>query len=209
MVTRNRETGVHTAIAVPTLRRKYIMKKFTSTALALVLGTALHANATETPNFALEVIEDMEMAIAVDKKHDVTFSFGYDSLEEENCSNLVFAIYSWFPLSDVEEKTVYTEAGFKVGENEGRIENMKGALMHVEDKDLYLYQLYPYTEFVSELIDGETMMYIDQTYSEGTFTVIDLSDLPVTLARVMAGCLDRGGEFEDAAPVNNSPKTRI
>ena len=26
MVTRNRETGVHTAIAVPILRRKYVMK---------------------------------------------------------------------------------------------------------------------------------------------------------------------------------------
>ena len=185
------------------------MNKFTSTALALVLGTALHANATETPNFALEVIEDMEMAMAVDKEHDVTFSFGYDSLEEKNCSKLVFAIYSWFPLSDIEEKTVYMEAGFKVGGNKGRIENMEGRLIHVEEKDLYLYRLYPYTEFISELVDGETMMYIDSTYSEGTYTLIDLSDLQVTLAGVMAGCLDRGGEFQDAEPVNKSPKTRL
>jgi len=187
------------------------MNKFIAVAAsALILGTALHANATDAPpTFLLEEVLNMDMAVAWDKERDLTLALGYDDIEEKNCTKLVLSIYSWFPLTDKKEQNVRMEVGFKVDENEGRVQTIDGLFMHIEDKDLYLYQQWAYPDFISELIRGNILVYIDETFSDGLFTVIDLTDLDITLSKVMSGCLNRGGEFEQFTPANIPPKTRL
>mgnify|MGYP006085704947 CR=1 FL=1 len=189
------------------------MNMFKSTALALLLGTALHANATTPPKpvpFIVQTLDNQEWLIANDEDNVVSIVMGY--LEgEKNCTNLYLGVLSWFPSSDVETKNIEVDSLWIVDNNDVRPQLMLGQLVALESADLYTFGVLVYKELVNEMIDGKRLYYKDEMYPESSLTVIDLTNFQEMLAEVMGGCLNRGGEFKefDTEPVQKVfPKTR-
>ena len=190
------------------------MNKFIAVAsLALMLGTALHANATDTPptiQFKVETLEEVEWLVANDEKNVVSIVMGYLD-DEKNCTNLYLGVLSWFPSSDVENKNVEVNTVWIVDDNDVRPQLMLGQLVALESADLYTFGILVYKELVNEMIDGKHLYYKDVMYSETALTIIDLTNFQERLAEVMGACLDRGGEFKqfESEPVQKVfPKTR-
>ena len=191
------------------------MNKFIAAAasLALILGTALHANATDTPptiQFKVQTLEEQEWLVANDEKNVVSIVMGYLD-DEKNCTNLYLGVLSWFPSSDVENKNVEVNTVWIVDDNDVRPQLMLGQLVALESADLYTFGILVYKELISEMINGKHLYYKDVMYSETALTIIDLTNFQERLAEVMGACLDRGGEFKqfESEPVQKVfPKTR-
>ena len=191
------------------------MNKFIAVAasLALTLGTALHANATDTPptiQFKVETLEEVEWLVANDEKNVVSIVMGYLD-DEKNCTNLYLGVLSWFPSSDVEKRNIEVNTVWIVDDNDVRPQLMLGQLVALESADLYTFGILVYKELVNEMIDGKHLYYKDEMYSETALTIIDLTDFQERLAEVMGACLDRGGEFKqfESEPVQKVfPKNR-
>ena len=191
------------------------MNKFIAAAasLALILGTALHANATDTPptiQFKVQTLEEQEWLVANDEKNVVSIVMGYLD-DEKNCTNLYLGVLSWFPSSDVENKNVEVNTVWIVDDNDVRPQLMLGQLVALESADLYTFGILVYKELISEMINGKHLYYKDDMYSETALTIIDLTNFQERLAEVMGACLDRGGEFKqfESEPVQKVfPKTR-
>ena len=182
------------------------MNIFKSAALALVLGTALHANATtETIQFKVQTLDEQEWLVANDEENVTSIVMGY--LEgEKNCTNLYLGVLSWFPSSDVEKRDVEVTTVWIVDKNDARPQLMLGQLVALESADLYTFGILVYKELVNEMIDGKRLYYKDVMYSETSITIIDLTNFQEMLAEVMGACLDRGGEFKD---FESEPKQKV
>ena len=189
------------------------MNIFKSAALALVLGTALHANATTPPQpvpFIIQTLDEQEWLVANDEENVVSIVMGY--LEgEKNCTNLYLGVLSWFPSSDVEKKNVEVTTVWIVDKNDARPQLMLGQLVALESADLYTFGVLVYKDLVNEMIEGKTLYYKDEMYPESSITIVDLTNFQEMLAEIMGACLDRGGEFKqfESEPVQKVfPKTR-
>jgi len=191
------------------------MNKFIAVAasLALTLGTALHANATDTPptiQFKVQTLEEVEWLVANDEKNVVSIVMGYLD-DEKNCTNLYLGVLSWFPSSDVEKRNIEVNTVWIVDDNDVRPQLMLGQLVGLESADLYTFGILVHKELISEMINGKHLYYKDEMYSETALTIIDLTDFQERLAEVMGACLDRGGEFKqfESEPVQKVfPKNR-
>lgn len=189
------------------------MNIFKSAALALVLGTALHANATTPPQpvpFVIQTLDEQEWLIANDEENVVSIVMGYLK-GEKNCTNLYLGVLSWFPSSGVAERNVKINSVWIVDNNDVRPQLMEGRLVSLESADLYSFGILVYKDLVNEMIEGKQLYYKDEMYPETSLTVIDLTDFQEMLVEIMGGCLNRGGEFKefDTEPVQKVfPKTR-
>ena len=185
------------------------MNKFTAVGAALALGVS-GAYASETIQFKVDTIGNEKWAVAHDKNTSVTFSFGYGE-EERDCKKLFFGVSSWYPISDSEEREITMEAAIKIDDLDPRLQILEGQLMHVVtdevEADLYQYGVFAHDAFLTEMINGGSMVYIDETYEEDVVTFVDLSDLEYALASVVEDCIDRGGEIKADRP--ELPKTRL
>ena len=189
------------------------MNIFKSAALALVLGIALHANATTPPQpvpFVVQTLDGQKWLMGHDPINIVSIVMGYLE-DEKNCTNLYLGVLSWFPLSDVEKGDVRINSVWIVDNNDVRPQIMLGQLVALESADLYTFGILVYKELVNEMIEGKTLYYKDEMYPETSLTIIDLTNFQEMLAEVMGECLDRGGEFKqfESEPVQKVfPKNR-
>lgn len=191
------------------------MNIFKSTALALVLGTALHANATtptpiEPVQFIVQTIDEQEWLMGHDTINAVSIAMGYVT-GEKNCTNLYLGVLSWFPLSDGGERDIKIKSVWIVDDNDMRPQVMEGKLVQLESADLYTFGVNIYKDFLNEMLRGDILYYKDEMYPETSITIIDLTNFEEKLVQVMRGCLDRGGEFKEtkSKPVQKVfPKTR-